>query len=966
VDAALPGDVVYVYNGTYYENVEITKTLTLTGEDRDTTIIEGGGSRDVIRVTSDWVNVTGFALFGSDFVFQYAGLALSYVQHCHIADNLFRKNDRGISIHESHDNTGMDNVFTDNGEGITISRSNDNTIEDNLIIGHLRAIDIYSSQRDVIRNNTMLENSIMIEGDSVEHWNTHVIETSNTVNGKPVHYWKDVNGGTVPAGAGEIILANCTSVLVENQAIHNGSVGIELGFTTDITIANNNISARISGITSYYSARNWIRANEVRNSGSGVRMYFSNDTDISWLNATNGGYGISFWHCVNNTIKNGTFSGNGGGMEMDYSSGNTIVGNSVTSSVQVGLYIRQASNRNNVTENTITSNTRPGIQMGYAFDNEVHNNTISSNVGGGVYVYDSDGNVFRSNDLYENDGFGIFLRDSDGNEVADNNISAAKGTIPDGFGIGLNGSNDNALVRNQLWYNQYGALSVWHSDGNRIVENTISRNHFGVDVWYSRNTTIEDNDISENSAVGVYLTFSENGRIVDNRLATNYMGIVLDESENVTVSRNDVRWNNWSGIFADGVPSGHLISGNEFSHNERGIVFRYQYSNIVSDNTVSYNNRSGIYLYGSGESTIAYNLVMQNGIGFNLTSSSNNTVFHNTIVDNGEQAHDNRNDNQWDNGYPSGGNYWSDYNGTDNRSGPNQDQPGHDHIGDTAYVIDVDSRDRYPLMNTPVEFNPRPPTIVEAHLSGNGFENVTVRWLLSPDDGAGMNSVDLYDIWRGSVYDANGAGYLLVGSVAEGIDTYVDVLAGEGDTSSYFYTVTAITATGHGAASRTHAGKFTRPLAPGPNLISFPLIQSNESVRTVLQTVAYDGARSYDGEWDSFMQDKTYFGGLSDLNHTMGVWVNVTRDCNFTVAGVVPAQTVIHLNEGWNLVSYPSLNPSYPVADLKAETGATRVEGYDLAPPYFLRVLGDAEALQPGYGYWVKVEADSVWTAPFP
>ena len=79
------------------------------------------------------------------------------------------------------------------------------------------------------------------------------------------------------------------------------------------------------------------------------------------------------------------------------------------------------------------------------------------------------------------------------------------------------------------------------------------------------------------------------------------------------------------------------------------------------------------------------------------------------------------------------------------------------------------------------------------------------------------------------------------------------------------------------------------------------------------------------------------------------------------LAGAVPVQTTIHLHEGWSLVSFPSFKPMYTVADLKVETGATRVEGYDLAPPYYLRVLGGAEVLQVGYGYWVKVETDSLW-----
>jgi nitrous oxidase accessory protein NosD len=45
--------------------------------------------------------------------------------------------------------------------------------------------------------------------------------------------------------------------------------------------------------------------------------------------------------------------------------------------------------------------------------------------------------------------------------------------------------------------------------------------------------------------------------------------------------------------------------------------------------------------------------------------------------------------NSWDDGYPSGGNYWSDYNGTD---------ANHDGIGDTSHVLDANNTDHYPLM----------------------------------------------------------------------------------------------------------------------------------------------------------------------------------------------------------------------------------------------------------------------------
>ncbi len=58
--------------------------------------------------------------------------------------------------------------------------------------------------------------------------------------------------------------------------------------------------------------------------------------------------------------------------------------------------------------------------------------------------------------------------------------------------------------------------------------------------------------------------------------------------------------------------------------------------------------------------------------------------------------------NVWDDGYPSGGKYWSDYEATyplvvNKYHGANQNVPGSDGIWDSSYEIDVDNRDNYPL-----------------------------------------------------------------------------------------------------------------------------------------------------------------------------------------------------------------------------------------------------------------------------
>jgi len=257
----------------------------------------------------------------------------------------------------------------------------------------------------------------------------------------------------------------------------------------------------------------------------------------------------------------------------------------------------------------------------------------------------------------------------------------------------------------------------------------------------------------------------------------------------------------------------------------------------------------------------------------------------------------------------------------------------------------------------------RPPKILQATLSGRNVENVTLSWSLSLDDGAGNKSVTQYTVYRSTVYNPNGSGYGIVGSVPRGTTSFIDNFAGEGDSSNYFYIVCAANPFNMTSCTSEQAAKFTRPLSQGPSLVSFPLIQSNESIEHVLQTIIFDRAWQYDSfsqAWRSYTEFKSY-STLGHMNHTTGVWTNVTDNSNLTVAGVVPAQTTIHLYEGWNLVSFPSFNSSYTVYDFKMDTGAVRVEGSDPAPPYHLRVLGDAEVLRAGYAYWVRVDADTDW-----
>lgn len=260
---------------------------------------------------------------------------------------------------------------------------------------------------------------------------------------------------------------------------------------------------------------------------------------------------------------------------------------------------------------------------------------------------------------------------------------------------------------------------------------------------------------------------------------------------------------------------------------------------------------------------------------------------------------------------------------------------------------------------------PRPPSINSAILIGSNHGDVRIEWELSIDDGGPFSDVYEYTIYRGDIYDSNGIGYSLHDTVPSGVSEYLDVGAGEGDPSNHFYFICAVSLTGFTGCAENQAGKFTRPMSQGMNLVSIPLIQWDESLSTVLQTVDYEDVWRYDPSgtgWSWQMTYKPYNGALLSLDHTMGFWIDVTLDSNLTVAGVVPTTTDIDLQAGWNLVGFPSFSTSFTIGDLKAAVSVDEVEGYDASvPPYYLTELVDAHSLEAGSSYWVRVVSASTW-----
>jgi len=199
---------------------------------------------------------------------------------------------------------------------------------------------------------------------------------------------------------------------------------------------------------------------------------------------------------------------------------------------------------------------------------------------------------------------------------------------------------------------------------------------------------------------GIRIDGFSNNILSANRLTNNAYSIYLGPSANNNCLCENTITNNWVGIDLEGSYN-NFLSENTVTDNEFGLELSSSaFNNTLSRNTIAGNAGLGIEIaYSSYHNVLSENTLMNNNLGIWLVDSFNNTIFHNSFVKNKDQAAvSGTYPNSWDNGYPSGGNYWSDYTGVDLKNGPNQNLAGSDGIGDKSYNISVNNRDNYPLM----------------------------------------------------------------------------------------------------------------------------------------------------------------------------------------------------------------------------------------------------------------------------
>jgi len=231
-----------------------------------------------------------------------------------------------------------------------------------------------------------------------------------------------------------------------------------------------------------------------------------------------------------------------------------------------------------------------------------------------------------------------------------------------------NGVTSGSGTENDPYIIEKWEISAEDENGIEIRDTTA---HFII-----RNCRVHDG--RTNSNYGIYFDNVTNGRVKNATIENNRKGIYLIRSENNDVAECDI--------------------SNQFGED---IRLDLSNNNSITNCDISY-GENGVHLYRSSNNIISRcKISNSSGTGLAIENSSNNHIYHNNFENNPTQALDRGGTNSWDDGYPSGGNYWSDYTGIDNYRGENQDSPAGDGFGDTPYNITGDAnQDRYPLMES--------------------------------------------------------------------------------------------------------------------------------------------------------------------------------------------------------------------------------------------------------------------------
>jgi parallel beta-helix repeat protein len=332
---------------------------------------------------------------------------------------------------------------------------------------------------------------------------------------------------------------------------------------------------------------------------------------------------------------------------------NTTIKNNTFNNNQGSIAIYN-SNNSTATNNTIKNNgANNAIGLGNSNNTKVENNTIENSTGTGIATWDSHDNEITNNKITNiTNGDGIYARGSN-HKIINNEIENA------GTGIYIQNSNNTTISENKANNNRYSGINLERSNNSQIKDNSASYNkHNGIVLssWDQHvnsynsiiNNTCNYNGEDSNLDSGFYNGIHISGNsaftsIINNTAEGNYRsGIAIgrgywDIYNDMLIQGNIVRYNHNNGILVNSNES--IVDNNIAEYNNHSGISILGSGNKINSNTVGNNNLSGIYIGGdyysqyNGTNEVTNNLILNNYEGITI-ASSNNIIMRNSLINN--------------------------------------------------------------------------------------------------------------------------------------------------------------------------------------------------------------------------------------------------------------------------------------------------------------------------------------------
>jgi len=395
IENASAGYRIFVYNGTYYENITIDKKIDLFGEDRSITTINGNAKDNVITINANNVNISHFTIKNGGKTEDDSIIRVNYGSSI-ITDNIISNGYNGIFINNSDYHLIYDNIIISNiGEGVILNHSDNNVnISYNTITLNNNGIYLYISDGNKIYNNNVKE---------------------NYANGIFINKTCDSNK------------------IVANNASENSKSGIYLNdFSNQSTLSNNKVySNKNSGIILENCSLNAINNNNkvIGNTNYGLMIIGSNNVVQGNIFSKNKKDGIFLTADDNNTISSNIIKfGNLAGIRFYNSTDDSIYDNEIFNNSAYGAYLDFFSLQNLIYNNYFHDNGQNAIDKSMSKNQWNIAQTSATNIVGGPYKngnywddFDefSEGAIDGNNDGIANSSYTIYASNKDNGPLLD-------------------------------------------------------------------------------------------------------------------------------------------------------------------------------------------------------------------------------------------------------------------------------------------------------------------------------------------------------------------------------------------------------------------------------------------------------------------------------------------------------------------------------------------------------------------